>query len=294
MKKYNFLIYVLILLYYGSLSNLHSAVAQTNPVAPKSISFMHNNDRLQGWFYMASGEGPFPTIILLQGSVGRDGDFLNLGKSLSKEGFNVMTYNYPGSWRSEGLKTDRAALESVKSALEFARSESTVQNFKIDTSEIILAGHSYGGGMALIAAAIDPGIHRVISIAGADLYESANELQQNPEKRQNFQQMVDRLLTNQTVARGTSGKEYLETMLSDKDRYNTVKYAEKLAQKHVLLLTGWLDRFKPIERYTLPLYRALQTNGAPNVKIMAFETNHEFISAEKEMTEAIVKWLKEE
>lgn len=294
MKKYNIPIYVVMLFYAGILINLNSAVAKTDSGALDSISFMHNNDRLQGWFYKASGDGPFPTIILLHGSVGRDGDILNLGKSLSKEGFNVMIYNYPGSWRSEGLKTDRSALESVKSALEFARSEATVQNFKIDTAEIVLAGHSYGGGMALIAAALDPGIHRVISIAGADLYETANELQQNPEKRQNFQQMVDQLLKNQTVARGTSGKEYVETMLSDKDRYNTVKYAEKLAQKHVLLLTGWLDRFKPMERYTLPLYRALQTNGAPDVKIMAFETNHEFISAEKEMTEAIIKWLKEE
>lgn len=293
MKKFNFLFCGLILFWSAILSNNGSVIAQTSSDSPEAISFMHNDDRLQGWFFRAIGNGPFPTVVLLHGSVGRDGDILNLGQSLSKAGFNVMTYNYPGSWRSEGLKTDRSALESVTSALAFVRSKAALQNFKIDTAEIILAGHSYGGGMAILAAALNPGVHKVISIAGADLYETANELEQNADKQQSFQQMVDRLLTNPKMARSTSGKEYVETMLSDKDRYNTVKYAEKLAQKHILLITGWFDRFKPMEKYTLPLYRALQDNGAPNVKIMAFETNHEFISAETEMTEAIVKWLKQ-
>ena len=294
MKKFKCFIYGLILFNAAILSNVSSAVAQTNAVFPDSISFMHYNDRLQGWFYKAKGDGPFPTIILLQGSVGRDGDIFNLGKSLSEEGFNVMTYNYPGSWRSEGLRTDRAALESIKSALEFVRSEPNMQNLKIDTGKIILAGHSYGGGMALLAAALDPGIHHVISIAGADLYETANELEQNPEKRQNFQQMVDRLLMNPSMIRGPVGQEYVETMLSDKDSYNTVYYAETLAQKHLLLLTGWLDRFKPMERYTLPLYRALQSSGAQNVKIVAFETGHEFLNVQNEVTKTIIDWLKQE
>lgn len=261
----------------------------TNPVA---ISFLHDQNLLQGWFYKAEGDGQFPTILLLHGAMGRDGDILNLGKSFSAEGYNVLTYNYPGSWRSEGIKADRAALESVASAIAFMRSESTMQKFAIDTTDIILVGHSYGGGMALLAAALDPGIHKVIGIASADLYETANELEQNQDRRQNFEKIVDRMQMNSSVARGTTGKEYVDKMLSDRERYNTVKCAKTLAEKHILLLTGWLDHMKPIERYALPLYRALQAQGAQHVTILAFNTNHEFSSAQTEMTEAIIDWLK--
>ena len=41
--------------------------------------------------YKGEGNGPFPTLILLHGSVGRDGDIFNLGQSLSNEGYNVLT-----------------------------------------------------------------------------------------------------------------------------------------------------------------------------------------------------------
>ncbi len=292
MKIFNLSLSVLFFL--SSLCTEIHAVAQTNSDSPRKISFIHDGDLLQGWFYNADGEGPFPTIILLHGSVGRDGDIFNFGRNLTKEGFNVMTYNYPGSWRSEGLRTDRAALESVTSALDYMRSEPTIQDFKIDTSKFIIVGHSYGGGMALVAAALNPCIENVISIAGADLYETANELEQNPDRRQNFEQQCDRLLMNPSMIRSTSGKEYVETMLADRERYNTVKYAKILAQKDIFLLVGWNDRMKPMEKYSLPFYRALQSNGAKNIKIMAFETGHEFYNVGDEMTKAITDWLQKE
>jgi len=292
MKKTNLLFWAIVfclsfILYANKKSN---AQETSNP--PVKISFTHDNHLLQGWFYEAEGQGPFPTLILLHGSLGRDGDIFDLGRSLSEEGYNVLTYSYPGSWRSEGSKTDLAALESVASAIAFTRLESSVQRFAIDTTDIILAGHSYGGGMALLAAALDPGIHKVIGIASADLYETANELEENRGFQKNFQQMVDRILMNPSMARGTSGKEYVDKMLSDRERYNTVKYAKALAEKDLLLLTGWLDHTKPIEKYALPLYRALQAQGAQNVTILAFNTNHEFYSAQNEMTKAIIDWLK--
>lgn len=289
MKKFNLFLFIL---YFAATLLINNNVnAQNSSDSPVAISFMYDNYQLQGWFYKVEGNGPFPTLILLHGAMGRDGDIFNLGQSLSSEGYNVLTYSYPGSWRSEGLKTDQAALESVASAIAFIRSKTSVEKFAIDTADIILAGHSYGGGMALLAAALDPGIHKVIGIASADLYETANELEQSQERQQNFQQMVDRMLMNPSVARGTTGKEYVDKMLSDKERYNTVKYADVLAEKHILLLTGWLDHMKPIEKYALPLYRALQKEGAQDITILAFNTNHEFTSAQNEMTKAILEWL---
>jgi hypothetical protein len=38
------------------------------------MSFKSSGDKIHGWFYKAQGEGPFPTVILLHGYPGGDGD----------------------------------------------------------------------------------------------------------------------------------------------------------------------------------------------------------------------------
>jgi pimeloyl-ACP methyl ester carboxylesterase len=266
---------------------------QNTTINPTKINFSHNGNQLHGWFYKAQGNGPFSTVILLHGSVGQDGDIFNLGKILSKEGFNVMTYNYPGSWRSEGNRTDDSALGSVQSAINFVKSDYSIQSFETDTSDIILIGYSYGAGMALLASTFDSSVKKVITIALGDLSLTAEQLEKNPNARNSFEQMVDGILSNPIVGRGNTGKKYVEELIKNKDKYDIKRYAEELAKKKLLFLVGWLDNDKRIENDVLPLYRELQSKGAKNVEISAFETNHRFLNVQKEFTETIINWLKE-
>jgi pimeloyl-ACP methyl ester carboxylesterase len=277
----------LILLLGFSISN-----GQNIPEKPTRIRFSHDGNQIKGWFYTAKGTGPFTSIILLQGSVGQDGDVLKLGQKLSGEGFNVMTYNYPGSWQSEGIRTDEVALSSVQSAIDFAKSEYAIHSFQSDTSDIILIGYSYGGGMALLGSVFDQTIRRVIAIAAGDLSILADKLEENPNARKHFQQMLDQVLSNPAMARGTSGQDYVESLFKNRDKYNLKRYSEELAKKELLLIGGWLDQRKKIEEELLPLYRALLAEGADHVEINAFETDHSFVHAEEELAQAIIGWLK--
>lgn len=260
---------------------------------PTEINFNHNGNQLHGWFYKAQGNDSFSTIILLQGAVGQDGDIFNLGENLSKEGFNLMTYNYPGFWGSKGNITHESALSSIQSAIDFAKSEYSMQFFETDTSDIILLGYSYGGGMALLGSTFDSSIKKVITIALGDLSLTAEKLDKNLNARNSFEQMVDGILSNPSVGRGTTGEKYVEEILINRDKYNIKRYSEELAKKKVLFLIGWLDNYKRMENDVLPLYRILKSKGAGNVKIEAFETDHSFSNVQKEFTETIINWLKE-
>ena len=271
---------------------LSISFSQNNSVNPARISFIHQGHEIRGWLYKAVGEGQFSPIILLQGSVGQDGDVLGLGKNLSNEGFNVMTFNYPGSWKSEGIRTDAAALSCVQSAINFAKSESSLNLFRNGTSDIILIGYSYGGGMALLGSVLDQSIKKVITIAAGDLSIFADKLEYDPEARKHFEQMVDNMLSNPAMARGTSGKEYVQSLLINRDKYNLKQYSEELAEKELLLIGGWLDNTKKIEEELLPLYRELLSKGAEHVKIEAFDTDHSFTNQEDELTKVILNWLK--
>lgn len=265
---------------------------QNTTINPTEINFSHNGNQLHGWFYKAQGNGPFSTVILLHGSVGQDGDIFNLGESLSKEGFNLMTYNYPGSWKSEGNVTHESSLGSVQSAINFVKSEYSRRSFETDTSDIILLGWSYGGGMALLASTYDSTIKKVITIALGDLSLTAEHLNTDQEARSSFEQMVDGIQSNPSVARGTTGQKYVEEMINNRDKYDIKRYSEELAKKKLLFLVGWLDNYKRMEIDVLPLYRELQSKGAKNVKIYAYETNHYFVNVQKEFTETIIDWLR--
>ncbi len=261
-----------------------------NPIA---VNFDHQGDRLQGWYYRATGMGPFPTVILLQGSVGRDGDLFGLGADLSEHGINAMTYGYPGCWRSEGLKTDKAVLSSIQSAIEFVKSTSSVQTFGTDTTDIILLGYSYGGGMAMIGAVHDRKVRKVISIMGSDWCVQAIKLEDDPAYRSNLETRIDNLLASGRVVRATSGKEYIESMIRNKAEYDLKNYSKELAEKELLFIVGWLDTDAPMEDHFLPLYRQLTSDGGRDITISAFHTNHNLDNAENEISDAIVSWLKE-
>jgi pimeloyl-ACP methyl ester carboxylesterase len=291
MKKLKNSLYVVLVFSFIVLPGNTPTYGQQMVENTVEIHFDHNGDQIHGWFYNASGSGPFSTVILLHGSVGQDGDIFDLGKNLSGAGYNVMTYNYPGSWKSEGIKTDESALASVNSAVQYARSAASIQAHDIDTTDIILMGYSYGGSMALLGSVFNPSIKKVITIACGDLSVTANNLERNPNFRESFESMIDHILQNPTIARATSGADYVESLLENKAKYDLKSYVEALAPKKILFLVGWLDNMASMEDNVLPLYRALKTQGADHLKMVGFETNHNMTGVQQEMTSIILDWL---
>ena len=286
--KWNLLLLIIVVIGFSV-----ESFGQDKKENPIGISFEHNTDKIQGWFYKAEGNGPFSTVILLQGAGGNDGDLFNLGTDLAEEGYNAMTYNYPGAWRSEGLRTDKAALESIQSAINYVMSKSTIQMFEVDTTDIILLGYSYGGGMALLGSSLDKRVKKVISIAGGDLSIRAKELEEDPGFRQSFEQRVDYYLSNPSMVRGATGKQYVDSMIKNKEDYNIKKYVPELSKKDVLLISGSYDNMVNSETHIMPLYQELKSKGNGNVSLITLETDHNYANVQNELTEVLYNWLKE-
>jgi len=293
MKKLSIIKFNVLLIAFLISLSASELFGQNTTINPTETNFSHNGNQLHGWFYKAEGNGPFSTVILLQGAGGNDGDLFNLGINLAEEGYNAMTYNYPGAWRSEGLRTDKSALESIQSAINYVISKSTMQMFEVDTTDIILLGYSYGGGMALLGSALDNRVEKVISIAGGDLSIRAEELEEDPGFRQSFEQRVDYLLSNPSMIRGTSAKQYVDSMIKNKGDYNIKKYVPELSKKEVLLIRGSYDNMVDSETHIMPLYQELKSKGNCNVSLITLETDHNFANVQNELTEVLYNWLKE-
>ncbi len=279
-------------LFILNLISLTLRLGQNNTSNLIEINFESNGDRIHGWFYKAERKGLVPSVILIQGFPGRDGDLFEIGQNLIKEGFNALTFNYSGTWRSEGIWTPETSLRNVGSAIDFLKSEQSIKTYQVDTSQISLIGYSYGGGMALLGSLHDRSVKRIISIAGGDLSVVAKMIEESLDFRQSHQQFLEQIMSDSAVCRGLGGKLSHEWLLRNKDDYDLNKHIEELAEKDILLIGGWQDRSIMVEDHILPFYRSLQKHGTVNLEIVIFNADHSFNNVRYELTSKIISWLK--
>lgn len=263
-----------------------TTIKKSVPVVCKS-----GNSKVRGLFYRASGDGPFPTVVLCQGFPGNDTDVLGLGERLTSEGFNALSFNYRGTWGSEGLFTASNSLEDVISAICYVKSSFAVREFNVDPQSIVVTGYSFGGGMALLGSLNDPTVRRVVYVAGGNLSEVARMMQQSAEFSQEILAMLDQGIPASGFSSLRAEKLFAE-VFANMDKYDLVMHAEALSHKALLIIGGWRDQENTIEHHILPLYRALQRHEAKQVQIEILDSDHSFTNARNQLAEKIIHWLK--
>lgn len=95
-------------------------------------------------FFLAAGEGPKPTMLLLHGLPGNERN-LDLAQAVRRSGWNVLTFTYRGAWGSEGTFSLQNAAADSAAALAFLRTPAAALTYGIDLKQIVIAGHSMGG-----------------------------------------------------------------------------------------------------------------------------------------------------
>ncbi|WP_313809277.1 alpha/beta fold hydrolase [Sphingobium sp.] len=125
------------------------------PAGMIAFAIPSEDGALNAVLYTAAGSGLHPTLLLLHGFPGNEQN-LDLAQAARRAGWNVLTLHYRGSWGSPGSFSFTHASEDAWNALQFLQQSATVARYRIDTSAIVIAGHSMGGFMAADVAAADP------------------------------------------------------------------------------------------------------------------------------------------
>jgi dipeptidyl aminopeptidase/acylaminoacyl peptidase len=271
-------------------------VAKSQASTPADITIDRKGVLLKGKFYVSEGHGPLPTVILLNGFPGNEDDVLGIGNLLSESGINALTFNYSGTFQSQGLTSFENQQKDIQAAFDFMHQSENIDKYKIDTNLIYLGGWCHGGGMALAYATCHPEITTIFSIAGNDFGEFMREYISNPEMQKMIDQMFDNMIYPKGSVRfekGATPKEMAEIGIEKMNPvFDIRKNAQVLAQKDILLICGWDDAQVTIDQFILPLYRALKDEQAKNVKIVAFQDDHYFRHSRNEVAQTITQWLK--
>ena len=124
--------------------------------------------KINGVAYVASGAGSHPTFVFFHGLPGNEKN-LDLAQAVRRAGWNAITVNYRGSWGSPGAFRFGNNLEDAVAVLAFLRDPLTARNLGIDTTRLVIAGHSMGGWVTTLTAAKDHGLAGAILISAADM-----------------------------------------------------------------------------------------------------------------------------
>lgn len=141
----------------------------SNSLRTRRVTFQAANDgpTLKGVLHLPeNGSGPFPAAVvchphtLMGGNMG-NGLVVSLCLDLAVAGWAALRFDFRGAGDSEGHFDDgHGEMEDVKGAVDFL----FVQT-EIDPDELVVAGYSFGAGVALHHAARDERLRRMVGIA---------------------------------------------------------------------------------------------------------------------------------
>ena len=280
---------ILLLILTGSSLQL---VSQVNPV---SIDLRSNGVKLDAKFYYTDKINSAPTLILLHGFPGNANSPYGLAERLNKNGMNILVFNYEGSFKSEGVFSWENCMTDVGAAISYLKQKNNIKQFSIDTSKIMVCGCSLGAAIALSASAHNPEIKRIIAVAGGnDLSIYLQKMNKDPSFRTALEKRIAASALNNGPIRGDSAyiHNYFGRIMANYEYFDLIKNADKLKNKEILFITGWLDTTVPMEEFIIPTYRHLKNMYPEFVSIKAFETDHFFADIRDDLANSITEWVK--
>ncbi|WEN14254.1 alpha/beta fold hydrolase [Rhodanobacter sp. AS-Z3] len=134
----------------------------------QTMQIPSHGELMNALVYIAAGAGPHPVVILLHGFPGNERN-LDLAQDMRRAGWDVLYFNYRGSWGTPGDFSFAHSIEDTAAAIAYLRQPDVARSLRVDPSRIVLIGHSMGGFMTVEAAAADPAIKAFATISAADM-----------------------------------------------------------------------------------------------------------------------------
>ena len=141
------------------------------PAAMEAFQLPSHGALLNALVYVAAGAGPHPTVLLLHGFPGNERN-LDIAQALRRAGYDVLFFDYRGSWGSPGDFSFTHSIEDTDAAIAYLRTPANATKLRVDPNNLIVMGHSMGGMITAVIAAehsADPYIKAAGLISAANM-----------------------------------------------------------------------------------------------------------------------------
>ena len=248
------------------------------PAAMEAPDIISHGTRLNAVFYLASGAGPHPVVLLLHGFPGNEQN-MDLAYTIRRAGWNVLVPHYRGSWGSDGKFSFSNAIEDTQSAIAFLRDPANAKKYRTDPTKIAIVGHSMGGFLGLYATAHDQAILGMAAISAWNLGPSAAR-PDSPARTKSFHDASPRLA-------GTTPEGMLAEGKQNAAKWNYVDWANDLKSRPIFVIES--DDGLTADNHAL--FEALQKAGDTRATEIHMETDHGYADHRIALQTAVLNWL---
>ena len=250
---------------------------KAHPARMEVLHIPSSGVAINGVAYLAAGAGPHPTLVLCHGWPGNEKN-LDLAQAVRRAGWNVVTFNYRGSWGSPGNFHFAQNPQDAAAVLAYLRAPANAAKLGVDTRSMVLIGHSMGGWVTALVASHDNGL------LGAGLISAAN---------MGFMRGLDRpaiiklASENTETLAGTSPEIMADELIAERTSFDFMPSAAGLAKKPLLVLSS----DDGLASQTDALIAAVRKAGGKQVTAIHAATDHSWSDHRVFLEAQVIRWL---
>jgi uncharacterized protein len=258
----------------------------------EEISISSDGDRMNGLLYLAAGAGPHPVVLLLHGYPGFERN-LDLAQAARRAGYDVVYFDYRGTWGSAGTFSYAHALADVDTALSWIRSAAIAEKYHFDPTRISVVGHSFGGWLSLMTGARQPANVCVAAFAAENAGWDGNRFPDHPDERTEELDYFRATMREGAPIRATA-EEVQNEIIQHAAAWNYLNQANALKDHALLSISSTRDT--PDENVAMhkQLADGVHSVGGTRVRNLVVEDDHPFSSHRVALAEALVHWLRQD
>jgi len=237
------------------------------------LIFKSAGNRLIGALHKPSGIKVLPpAVLVLHGFPGMAPILNDVVYYLCQSGFAPMSFHYRGCWGSGGSYSFLGAFRDTQKALDLLLARED-----LDTNNLTIIGHSFGGLIAILMAAKNDMVKAVAALCPvADMREELSSI-----KAKNI------LKRGLPFVSGFPMKQAIKEWDALSRQYDPIGYIEKVAPRPFLLIHGNKDDIIPLKCSKKLFSKAFD----PKSMSVVSGADHIFAGNHKKTIESIIIWL---
>jgi uncharacterized protein len=235
---------------------------------------------INGVAYVPSGATPHPAFVFFHGLPGNEKN-LDLVQAVRRAGWTAVTLNYRGSWGSPGSFRFAQNLEDARATLAFIRSAENARRLSIDTSRIVICGHSMGGWVTAETLAQEPNLLGAVIISAGDVGAIGLGAPQNRGA------VIALMNDNREALAGVTGESMTDEVTAHAKEWSFKTLAPELIHRNLLVL--YSNDF--VKADSLELIKDVKAAGGTTIAEKYVVTDHSWSDHRIALESLIINWL---
>lgn len=262
----------------------HSPVFADPPADPphppqlNQVRYPSGGVEIPARFFVASGEGPHPTVLLLHGFPGTELN-LDLARAIQRAGWNVMAIHYRGVWGAPGQFGLAHVIEDTRAALTWLRDPA--RSTAVDASRIVVLGHSMGG-FATVMVGDDAAVAGFVTISAWDVSAEAASLTSLADRA-----AVEPDFAEELSFTNMSFRSMADEIVANAGAWDWTGNAARMSGRPILIIDS-SDGLAPRGE---AIVQAVTAAGGPAPTRLKFDTDHSYNDHRVALASAVTEWL---